>query len=103
MGKKQKKKSKVKYEWGWENTEKKTKYEGYSDEGGMFDKERNKKMANLIEEYCKMVNSYFIIDGIKVKDIKDAQKTVEKAIKNLRKNRGDKVYNEERFYEEFPE
>lgn len=83
---------------------KKKKHNVYSGNGeGMYNQTRNNEIANHLEEYVDAVQNLFILEGKKEEDVKEAIKVVNKAIKNLREGRPDKVFDEERFTEIFDE
>ena len=79
---------------------KKNKNTGFNGEG-MYNQERNNMVADHLEDYLDAIQNLFILEGRKESEVKDAIKTVKKAIKNLREGRPEKVYDEERFDELF--
>ena len=66
---------------------------------GLYNQERNNEIADHLEAYVDTVLSLFIIEGKKVKEVDEAIEVVRKAIKNLRNNKPEKVFNLERFEE----
>ena len=63
----------------------------------MYDQDQNNKVADELEAYIDEVRSLLILEDKKKKDVKKSVKIVKEAIKNLRKGKPEKVYNEERF------
>ena len=59
-----------------------------------YDHELSKKIADSLEQFLYAVNTYIIIEGKKSKSIEKATETVEKAIKDLRKGKEEKVFDE---------
>ena len=64
-----------------------------------YDKELMKKMANNLEQYLELIQNYVIIEGLTKEEYDDAIKTTKKLIKKLKKGKGDKVFNKERYME----
>lgn len=64
-----------------------------------YDKKLMKNMADNLEKYLEIVESYLIIQGITKEEYDDAVKTTKKLIKKLRKGKGDKVFDSERYRE----
>jgi len=59
-----------------------------------YDHNVSKKIADNLEQYLNSVNTYIIIEGKSVKKIDKANEVVKQAIKDLRKGREDKVFDE---------
>lgn len=66
----------------------------YDDE---FDKEFMNKLADSIETYMNIVSRYVILLGESKEEYDKAVKKVEKLIKHLRKGKGEKVFDPERY------
>ena len=64
----------------------------------MYNKKHNKMVADCLEEYIDIVEKYCILEGKKKADVKKAEKIIMKAVKDLRNNKPENVYDEERFY-----
>ena len=64
-----------------------------------YDVKEMQEMADVFEMFLSTVKSYVIIDGITSEQYQSAVKTVEKLIKKLRKGEGDKVFDQERYFE----
>lgn len=64
-----------------------------------YDVKEMQEMANVFETFLSTVKSYVIIDGITSEQYQEAIKTVEKLIKKLKKGDGDKVFDQERYFE----
>ncbi len=64
-----------------------------------YDKKLMKAMADNLENYLNIIDSYVIIEGITKDEYDDAVKTVKKLIKKLRKGKGDDVFDKERYRE----
>lgn len=60
------------------------------------DPENNEKLADQLEKYLDCVNRFIIFPDQDKKAIDKAQETIKKAIKNLRKNRPEKVFDMEK-------
>lgn len=64
-----------------------------------YDKELMSKMADNLESYLNIIESYVIIEGITEEEYNDAVKKIKKLIKKLRKGKGDEVFNRDRYIE----
>lgn len=66
---------------------------------GIYDQKRNEKIADNLEAYKDAIENLLIIEGRSVKKINKATKVIEKAIKNLRDGKPEKVFDIDRFEE----
>lgn len=66
-------------------------------------RETMKKLADELETFLDENENMIIIDGKKVKDVKEARETARKAVKRIRKGKYDKVFDMERLDEFDPE
>lgn len=64
-----------------------------------YDKKLMEEMADNLENYLEIIESYVIIQGITKEEYDDSVKKVKKLIKHLRKGNGDKVFDPERYRE----
>lgn len=64
-----------------------------------YDRNIMESMADNLENYLSIIDSYIIIDGISKDEYDDAVKTVRKLIKKLRKGKGDDVFDKDRYIE----
>lgn len=64
-----------------------------------YDQELMNKMANDLENYIELIDSYVIIEGITKEEYDESIKTVKKLIKKLKKGKGDEVFDKERYLE----
>lgn len=62
-----------------------------------YDKTVMKEEEENLDEYLKHLDRYIIIEGITEEEYDAAFSRIEKLIKLLKKGKGDKVYNEERY------
>ena len=60
-----------------------------------YDHNLSKKIADNLEQYIQSVSTYIIIEGKSVKKIDEATEVVKKAIKDLRKGKEEKVFDED--------
>lgn len=75
---------------------------GYSDfdyNEGIYNEERNKRIADQLDAYVDAVENLLIIDGVNVDEIEEAKKTVRKMTKRLRNGKPEKVFDEDKFEE----
>lgn len=64
-----------------------------------YDKKLMNNMADDLENYLDIIDSYIIIEGITEEEYEESMKTVRKLIKKLRKGKGDEVFDKERYLE----
>ena len=64
-----------------------------------YDETLMKKMADNLEAYLDTIENYVIIEGLSKDEYDKSVKTVKKLIKKLRKNKGDEVFDKERYIE----
>lgn len=62
-----------------------------------YNKKLMKKMADNLENYLQIIDSYVIIQGITKEEYDEAKKRVKKLIKHLRNGDGEKVFDEDRY------
>ena len=65
----------------------------------LYNEQRNNMVADTLEKYIDVINQFCILEGKNKDEVKKANKKIKKAIKNLRENKPEKVYNVERFYQ----
>lgn len=66
---------------------------------GKYDQNELDAMADTFKAYIDIIKSYVIIDGISSDEFDEAIDTVKDLIKKLRKGKGDKVFDQERYFE----
>lgn len=66
-----------------------------------YDKKLMKEQADHLESYMDLVDNLCCFPDINPQEYKKARKDVEELIENLRKGKGKKVYNKERYLEEY--
>ena len=64
-----------------------------------YDKKLMNNMADDLENYIDIIESYIIIEGITEEEYEESLKTVRKLIKKLRKGKGDEVFDKDRYLE----
>ena len=64
-----------------------------------YDKKLMNRMADDLENYIDIIESYIIIEGITEEEYEESLKTVRKLIKKLRKGMGDEVFDKDRYLE----
>ena len=64
-----------------------------------YDKKLMNRMADDLENYIDIIESYIIIEGITEEEYEESLKTVRKLIKKLRKGKGDEVFDKDRYLE----
>ena len=64
-----------------------------------YDQKWMNEIANDLENYLDIIDSYVIIEGITKDEYENAKNTVKKLIKKLRKGKGDDVFDKERYLE----
>ena len=64
-----------------------------------YDKKLMNRMADDLENYIDIIESYIIIEAITEEEYEESLKTVRKLIKKLRKGMGDEVFDKDRYLE----
>lgn len=64
-----------------------------------YDQKELDNLADILEEFLYIRCGYLIKEGVDPKEFKWAKETVEKAIKDARKGRGDKIFDPKRYEE----
>lgn len=64
-----------------------------------YDQKELDEIADCLEEYIDIFDTFIYKEGTKKEEYKKAMKTVKKAIKNLRRGDGDAVFDKERYEE----
>lgn len=68
----------------------------YMEEYGYDLKEEMKKMADSLEDYLDIVDTFEILEGMSEEAYKKSKKDIEKLIKLLRKGRASEAFDKER-------
>lgn len=66
---------------------------------GKYDQKELDVMADTFNAYLDVIKTYVIIDGITKEEYEEALDTLKDLVKKLRKGKGDKVFNQERYFE----
>lgn len=64
-----------------------------------YDQKELDTMADTFDAYLDVIKTYVIIDGITKEEYEEALDTLKDLVKKLRKGKGDKVFNQERYFE----
>jgi len=64
-----------------------------------YDQKELDTMADTFKAYLDVIKTYVIIDGITNEEYEEALDTVKDLIKKLRKGKGDKVFDQKRYFE----
>lgn len=64
-----------------------------------YDQKELDDIANCLEEYLELFDTFIIREGTDADEYKKAKKTIRKAIKDLRSGNGDDVFDKDRYEE----